>query len=100
MKVHKYNNLRYVRTRTPRYQDWILTAASYSWPLLSSAFLNKMTEFKCTLELELELEVASIQMNEDDSRRGKKQFCLFESPVVPKVKIEFFLEVVDSCTFQ
>ena len=50
--------------------------------------------------LELELEVASIQMNEDDSRRGKKQFCLFESPVVPQVKIEFFLEVVDSCTFQ
>ena len=50
--------------------------------------------------LKLELEVAAIQMNEDDSRRGKKQFCLFESPVVPKVKIEFLLEVVDSCTFQ
>ena len=51
--------------------------------------------------LELELEVASIQMlNKDDSRRGKKQFCLFESPVVLKVKIEFLLEVVGSCTFQ
>ena len=52
------------------------------------------------LPLELELEDASIQMNEDDSRRGKKQFCLFESPVVPKVKIELLLEVVDSRTFQ
>ena len=52
-------------------------------------------------DLELEHEVVSMPTNEDDSRRGKKQFCLFESPVVPKPEGEdrvFFLEVVDSYT--
>ena len=42
-----------------------------------------------------------IQVNEDDvvdRERSNSAYLKFESPVVPKVKIEFLLEVIDSCT--
>ena len=46
---------------------------------IAQMICKDLQRYSIELELELELEVASIQMNEDDSRRGKKQFCLFES---------------------